>query len=73
METNTVNSYPKHVNQNEYTLLYDVNADQCECTVELCNTLWFKNGWNKHEKYLNSQLILVFGKNKLITNLVLYH
>ena len=42
------------VNQDHYTLLYDVNADQGELNGELCNTLWFKNGWKKREKYLDS-------------------
>ena len=49
----TVNSSIS-VNQDHYTLLYDVNADQGELNWELCNTLWFKNGWKKCKKYLDS-------------------
>ena len=41
----------------QYALLYDVNAGHHDVGTELCNTLFLKNGWKKHEQYLKNNCV----------------
>ena len=45
---------PCNESQDQYALIYDINMGQNDFGTELCNTLFFKNGWKKHEQYLRN-------------------